>query len=145
MKISTSLQNRNEISISIDFVHKITFLSHFRSDMHVQKVARRRNRMPDFRETCLKICARLESKKSASLAVKKFCAAERSRNMWRGGQIDPPPSWNRVNLMQIHSNLIITKSLGPEKLPLYIKTLLHQGQNTVKPRYNELRYNKLSL
>ena len=51
----------------------------------------RRNGMPDFRENGVIRCARLESKKSASGAVKKFCAAEWSRKMSRGVDSTPPP------------------------------------------------------
>ena len=47
--------------------------------------------MPDFRENGVIRCARLESKKSVSGAVKKMCAAEWSRKMSRGGLIQPPP------------------------------------------------------
>ena len=47
--------------------------------------------MPNFRENGVIRCARLESKKSASGAVKKICAAEWSRKMSRGGLIQPPP------------------------------------------------------
>ena len=47
--------------------------------------------MPDFRENGVIWCARLESKKSASGAVKKIRAAEWSRKMSRGGLIQPPP------------------------------------------------------
>ena len=39
----------------------------------------------------LKSCARLESKRSASGAIRKFCAAEWSRNSSRGGHYGPPP------------------------------------------------------
>ena len=73
-----------ENTISIDFVHEITFLSNFGVDMHVLKVAQRRNGMSDFRENGLKRCARLESKKSASDAIKKFCVAAWSQN-YEGG------------------------------------------------------------
>ena len=91
VKIIISLWIRWENSICIDFVHKITFLSHFRSDEHVWKVVQRRNGMPDFRENGVIWCARLERKKSASSGVKKFCPAEWSRKMSRGGWFNPPP------------------------------------------------------
>ena len=54
--------------------------------------------MPDFRENGVIICARLESKKSASGAVKKFRAAEWSRKMSRGGWFNPPPPPGRFRV-----------------------------------------------
>ena len=69
----------------------------------------RRNGMPDFRENGVIRCARLESKKSASGAVKKFCAAEWSRKMSRGGLIQPPPPpavlGLRINLPNLCPNM----------------------------------------
>ena len=59
----------------------------------------RRNGMPDFRENGVIRCARLESKKSASGAVKKICAAEWSRKMSRGG-VDSTPPGPVLGLMQ---------------------------------------------
>ena len=64
-----------------------------------KKVVQRRNGMPDFRENGVIRCARLESKKSASGAVKKFRAAEWSRKMsLGGGLIQPPPGRFRVKV-----------------------------------------------
>ena len=99
VKIIISLWIRWENSICIDFVHKITFLSHFWSDELVWKVVQRRNGMPDFRENGVIRCARLESKKSASGAVKKFRAAEWSWKMSRGGVDSTPPPPAVLGLM----------------------------------------------
>ena len=55
--------------------------------------------MPDFHENGVKRCARLQSKKSVSGAVKKFRAAALSRKMSKGGGlIQPPPGLFRVKL-----------------------------------------------
>ena len=51
-------------SICIDFVHKITFWSHFRSDVHVQKVMYLQNRTPGRHKFGVKMCGKLERKKS---------------------------------------------------------------------------------
>ena len=93
VKIIISLWIRWENSIYIDFVHKITFLSHFQSDEHVEKVVQRRNGMPDFRENGVIRCARLESKKSASGAVKKnLHGGMVAQNVEGGVDSTPPPA-----------------------------------------------------
>ena len=89
--------------------------------------------MPDFRENGVIRCARLESKKSASGAVKKMCAAEWSRKMSRGGLIQPPPgsfrvkglTWKLTTLpwLLFYTRVMRFISLGTLKVNLWLPKL----------------------
>ena len=67
VKISIFIWTMWKISICIDFVHKITFWSHFRSDVHVQKITYIQNRTP------------------ANVSRRELCALQSNRAKCRGG------------------------------------------------------------
>ena len=99
VKIIISLWIRWENSICIDFVHKITFLSHFRSDGYFWKSCSVVTVRPIF--------AKMVSKDARDLKVKSQQAA-RSENFVRrsgrgkcrgGGHDGPPPVWLGLRIL----------------------------------------------
>ena len=72
-------------SICIDFVHKITFWSHFRSDVHVYKKLRNfRTVLPGVTNLVLK-CAGNLKEKSHKVSRRELCVLQSNRAKCRGG------------------------------------------------------------
>ena len=90
VKISIFIWTMWKNSICIDFVHKVTFWSHFRSDVHVQKLRNFRTVPPGVTNLVSK-CAGNLKEKSHKVLRRELCALQSNHAKCRGGPFRPPP------------------------------------------------------
>ena len=84
VKISIFIWTVWKNSICIDFVHKITFWSHFRSDVHVQ-ILRNFRTVPPGVTNLVSKCAGNLKEKSHKVSRRELCALQSNRAKCWGG------------------------------------------------------------
>ena len=112
LRVKISIWTMWKNSICIDFVHKITFWSHFRSDVHVQKSYVTSEPYPRASQIWCQNVRETWKKKSHKVSRRELFALQSNCAKCRGLGPPPPPSLFRVKYALNKSCCLSSHSLS---------------------------------